>query len=413
LLRYCSFPLKCFFIVVAALLSCLLLAGQLGPRIATRKLIVISISGLDERFLTEPPSRVKIPNIRKMMRQGAVSSGVVGVVPSETWPSQIALLTGVRPPAADTGIGNKAALWTTASKDGLKVASVYWPGTAGADIAFDFPAVREPRKGQNVPFEEVSQKASPPGLADRIDKVSPGFEKQLWDDESAARAAIYLLKNEKPDLLLVNFFEVDSEQRETGALSVYARDMLENDDDLIGQIMAAMPPETTVALVSGNGFENENYIVRPRVLLKQDKVDVEDGLIGTADTGVAERLRKLLSDGHRHGLAREVPMSDVKAEAPVLSRWVAAFDTPPNYVASPEDKGPALGPGNHLGLNGLWPRRPGYRSVFIISGEGIRPKKLGEIDLLQIAPTLADAIDVHLPDAKAKSLWTAIAAGTK
>jgi hypothetical protein len=214
-------------------------------------------------------------------------------------------------------------------------------------------------------------------------------------------------------LLFVDFSEVDSEQRDTGALSVYAREMLENDDDLIGQIEAAAPPGSVVALISGTGLENQNYIVRPRVLLRvgrqpESRVEVEDGLIGTTDRGVADRIRKLMNDGHRHGIAREVPMPEVRAKAPALGHWVAAFDTPQNYVASVDAAGPALGPGTHMGVNGLWPERPGYRSVFLISGEGIPAQKLGEIDLLQVAPTLADVIGVHLAQAKAKSLFQSI-----
>ena len=170
------------------------------------------------------------------------------------------------------------------------------------------------------------------------------------------------------------------------------------------------------ALVSGHGFENENYLVRPRVLLSQGRqssgsipVEVKYGLIGTPDAAVAARLRKLMTEGHRHGIAREVPMAEVEDKAPVLRNWVAAFDTLPNYVATEDNAGPALGPGSHLGVGGLWPSRPGYRSVFAIAGEGIRPQKLGEIDLLQIAPTLADVIGVKLPRAKEPSLWPVIA----
>jgi hypothetical protein len=395
---------------------CLLGIGRLLSAQAGRgtppshKLVVISISGFDERFLTETRLRVKVPNIRKMIRQGASASGVIGVAPSETWPSEIALLTGVPPmPQQPTN-----SLAVAATKAGLKTASIYWPGTAGAEITFDFPALREPKKGQNNPFEDVSQKASPAGLADRVEHAGLGFEKELWDDDSSARAAIYLLKNEKPDVLLVNFSDVDSEQLDTGALSVYSRDSLETDDELIGQIIAASQPGTIFAVISGNGFENENYIVRPRVLLKHGsqpemRVEVEDGLIGTADRNVAENLRKLLMDGHRHGLSREVPMAEVKAKAPALSRWVAAFDTIPNAVATNDESGAPLGPGSHMGVTGLWPVRPGYRSVFVVSGEGVPVHHLGEIDLLQIAPTLADVLGVRLPQAKAKSLWPPIA----
>jgi hypothetical protein len=41
----------------------------------------------------------------------------------------------------------------------------------------------------------------------------------------------------------------------------------------------------------------------------------------------------------------------------------------------------------------------------VIAGEGVPARKLGEIDLLQIAPTLAGVIGVELPQAKRKSLW--------
>ena len=384
------------------MLFCLVLEAQSARKPAPRKLLVISICGLDGRFLNEPPSRVKIPNIRRMMRQGIVSTGVIGVAPSEAWPSEIALLSGVRPDQEAAAAGD---LRSAASRAGLKVASIYWPRAAGGEITYDFPALREPHKGENIKFEDVAQKASPTGLAERIEKAAAGFEKELWDDDSAARAATYLLKNENPDLLFVNFMELDSEQRETGALSVYARDQLANEDDLIGQIVAAAPKGTVVALVSGNGFENENFVVRPHVLLKQDKIEIEDGLIGTPDPNTAARIRKLLTDGHRHGLSREVTMGEAKSKNPALGHWVAAFDTPQNYIAVADDKGPALGPGSHLGVNGLWPLRPGYRSVLVISGEALSPKRLGEIDLLQIAPTLADIAGIKLPQAKGKSLW--------
>ncbi len=410
-------------LLLPALLLPALLAPQYRPKPASRKLLVICISGLDERFLGEPPSRVKIPNIRKLLRQAAIAGGVVGVAPSNTPASQTSLVTGLRP--SDDGVLSddesssalKATpLWRAATKGGLRAATVFWPATAGAEVAFDFPATAPTSGAQDVSFDSVARLSTPPGTIDRIEKESPGFEKQIWDDASAARAATYLLETGAPDLLLVQLTDVDDEQRQTGAISIYARDALENDDDLVGQMLAKAPQGMVVALVSGHGFENENYLVRPRVLLSQGRqssvpipVEVKYGLIGTPDAAIAARLRRLMTDGHRHGIAREVPMAEVEEKAPGLRNWVAAFDTPPNYVAIQDSAGPALGPGSHLGVGGLWPSRPGYRSVFAIAGEGIRPRKLGEIDLLQIAPTLADVIGVKLPRANRPSLWPLIA----
>ena len=370
-------------------------ASRHGPR-----LIVISVAGLDQRFLNEPASRLKIPAIRRLMRQGVMAGGVLGVAPSETWPSAVAMMTGV-PPALES---EATPLWQAASANGLKTAAVYWPGTAGAAIDFDLPPADEGRGGEDIPFDGVARRAEPAGIADRIEKTSPGFEKTLWNDASALTASLYALRVAKPDLLLVEFTDVDAEQRATRTLSVYAREMMEDDDERIGQIVAAAGPDAVVALVSGHGLEDDDYVVRPRVLVK-GPVDVEDGLIGTGDRAVADRLRALLKDGRKHGLAREVPMAEVRAKAPSITNWVAAFDTPANVVASEEEKGPPLGPGGHRAVSGLWPDRPGYRSVFILAGKGIPARKIGEIDLLQIAPTLAGVLGVELPQAKAKSLW--------
>jgi len=240
----------------------------------------------------------------------------------------------------------------------------------------------------------------------------PPFGKELWSDSSAAQAAQYLLTVHKPDLLFVHFSEVDSDQHETGALSIYAREALENNDDLIGQLLARVAPRTIVAIVSDHGFENNNHFVRPRVLLREahvtGRVELADGLIGALDAPAAAGLRRLIGQGRKSGIAREVPMAEVRARAPGLSRWMAAFDTLPGYVANGENNGPGVGPGDHLGTHLMWPGRPGYRSVLILAGAGIRPVKLGDIDMLQIAPTLAEIQGIRLPAARATSLWRQI-----
>jgi len=335
------------------------------------------------------------------MRQGTVASGVVGVAPSETWQSSIAMMTGIPPDQESAAI---TPLWSAASKNGVRTAAVYWPGTESGSLDFSFPAPLQRRRGDNVLFEDVARKAMPAGLADRVEKASPGFQKTLWTDASAESAALYLLRAEKPDLLLIEFTDVETEERETRMISVYARQILEDEDDRVGRIAAAISADTVLALVSGHGFENEDYIVRPRVLMKVP-VEVQDGLIGTTSRAVAERVRMLMKDGRQHGIAREVPMTEVAAKAPSLANWVAAFDTPTNFVAKADEKGPALGPGSHLAVDGLWPGRPGYRSVFILAGPDIPARRIGEIDLLQIAPTIAGLVGVELPQARARSLW--------
>ena len=77
--------------LLAALVAPVLLAGA-----PAHKLVVISVDGFDSRFLTDSSLHVKIPNIRKLVREGA-SSTVVAVAPSATGPTNVSLLTGVPP----------------------------------------------------------------------------------------------------------------------------------------------------------------------------------------------------------------------------------------------------------------------------------------------------------------------------
>ncbi len=375
------------------------------------KLIVISIDGLDFRYLKDADRlHLKIPVLRKMMATGAVADGVIDMPPTDSWPSLTTLTTGV--PSGQHGVSRndsldqvsiKPTLWKAATTTSRKIALLNWPATATISGDFVCPPFWETPGQSEIPFEPMSSKCTP-GLVGRIASVYPRFTKSLWNDESAMLALDYLLQYEKPDLSLVNLIDLDAEEHETGALSLYSNEILENDDELLGQMLSHLLPRTLVAIVSGNGYETAEHVIRPRVLTGSNAIEVKYGLIGTTDAKVAAALRRLALV-KKNGLGREVPMAEVRRYAPELKYWAAAFGTAPGYIPVDEAKGPAVGPGDHKGVHGLWPTRTGYRSVFILSGAGVRAVHLGEISSLDIAPTLASIIGVTLPDARQPSLW--------
>jgi hypothetical protein len=375
------------------------------------KLVVISIDGLDYRFLRDADRlHLKIPVLRKLMTRGAVADGVMDMPPTDSWPSVTTLMTGVAPVVHGVTLNDRldqaskiTTLWQAAVKAHRKTAMLNWPATTTASGDFVCPQVWDRPQQSEVPFEPMSQKCSP-GMVARIASVYPRFTKSLWNDESAIMALDYLLQFENPDLCLVHLTDLDSEEHETGALSLYSRDILENDDELLGQMLTHVSPHTAVAIVSGNGYETEEHVVRPRLFAGAGEVEVKYGLIGTADPKTAAALRRLLPL-KKNGLAREVPLAEVKRYAPELSNWIAAFATMPGYIAVDGSRPPAVGAGSHKGVHGLWPTRPNYRSVFIVSGDRVKAVHLGEISSLEVAPTLASLAGVTLPDAKQPSLW--------
>jgi hypothetical protein len=390
------------------ILASILLAFPAG---AAQKLVVISVSGLDFRYLKDADRlHLKIPVLRKLMAQGALADGVTGFPPANSTAATITLVTGVPPfrhgvteHGQTSEDSNSLTLWQSATKAHRKVAGIFWPGMTAADVNFACPEIRPIPFSGNIPFEPVADRCTH-GLVDRVASANPSFRKSIWNDETAMAGLAYLLQYEQPDLSLVQLTDLAEEQRETGALSLYSRDLLENDDELLGRMISRLPAHTLIAIVSDHAFETEQHIVRPRVLVNSLSADVRYGLVGTSDPRVAAALRRQI--GIRGtGIAREVPISEVRLYAPELTRWVAAFGTLPGYIANEESKGPAIGQGNHKGVDNLWPTRPNFRSVFLLWGEGIKSVHLGEISILQIAPTLASAISLTLPSAQQASLW--------
>src|ERR1700730_18593798 len=126
----------------------------------TALLVMISVDGMRPDYVTGADAYgAKIPQLRRFMREGSYADGVVGVVPTVTYPSHTTLVTGVWP--AKHGIfGNTTfdplqknyqgwywyaedirvpTLWDLATRAGRTTASIQWPATVGAHITWNIP----------------------------------------------------------------------------------------------------------------------------------------------------------------------------------------------------------------------------------------------------------------------------------
>src|ERR1700732_5174603 len=64
----------------------------------TPLLVMISVDGMRPDYVTGADAHgAKIPQLRRFMREGSYADGVVGVVPTVTYPSHTTLVTGVWP----------------------------------------------------------------------------------------------------------------------------------------------------------------------------------------------------------------------------------------------------------------------------------------------------------------------------
>jgi predicted AlkP superfamily pyrophosphatase or phosphodiesterase len=76
----------------AILFTCLLPSAFAAP------VLMISIDGLHPDYVLNADKHgIKVPHLRSFVIEGAYASGVVGVLPTITYPSHTTLVTGVAP----------------------------------------------------------------------------------------------------------------------------------------------------------------------------------------------------------------------------------------------------------------------------------------------------------------------------
>ncbi len=396
---------------------------------AGHKLVVVSVDGFDWRYLQDRDATgEQIPNLRKLLAGGQVADGVTGVWPTITWPSHTSLITGVRPdqhgilgnrrPRSEGGdyywsahLIKVPTLLNCLADKGLTSAAITWPVTVDAPLTYNLPEYFQRRNGGSMDMASIASKAVPSTLVEDISRDAPSFPQQWMDDRTRILAAVWLLQHKKPDLLLVHLVDLDSDEHDLGPFNPSSRAIVERTDELIGQLMSAMPSDYDLVVTADHGFERVDHAANLNVLLSQNGIKGEvrsmGGIATTDDPSAAAFLRSESAAG-KDGIGRIIPEAELKQYAPELATSLLAvepaehfmfgFGAPGNdrpsgsaAVAAPAYLTLPLEKGNH----GFWPTRHDYGSVFILYGPGIAHKDLGHIEMISIKDRLAAVLGVR------------------
>src|SRR5207248_3009027 len=106
-------------------------------------------------------------------------------------------------------------------------------------LDWNLPEYFVKRRGGSMDTRSVENKSHPADLVEKIAAEYPSFAQEWMDDRTRTLAAVWLLRHEKPQLLLVHLVDLDSEEHDDGPFSREARAIVERTDELIGQVMAA------------------------------------------------------------------------------------------------------------------------------------------------------------------------------
>jgi predicted AlkP superfamily pyrophosphatase or phosphodiesterase len=381
--------------------------------LAARPLVVVSVDGLDNRYLTNADQMgLKIPNLRRLMREGEVSNGVIGVVPTVTWPSHTTMITGVdpvkhgilanwRPPGEkylDYSQIKVPTLIGTAHAAGLTIATINWPVTVNAPVDWNIPEYFSTRRGAAQDRRTVESKSKPADLFEKIAQAYPSFPQQWMDDRNRTQAAMYLLQHENPQLLLIHLADLDSEEHDNAPYTRESKAIVERSDELIGQILSVLPAESALAVVSDHGFERVNTTVDLVSLAKQQGITSlvqSGGIVIAPDQRAADFLRQTAKDS-RYGIGREIGKDELaKFPSSLPPNPAAAFEPADGFMFSLSPKGDVISHPEEIGNHGHWPMR--YRAVFILWGKSIPHETLPEFSMKEIAGKFASVIGVRFP----------------
>lgn len=413
-------------------------------------LVVISIDGMKPEYATHADEHgLKVPVLRSFLREGAYAEGVVGVVPTVTYPSHTTLVTGVWP--AEHGVVNNtvfdperthpdvwywdfhdikvATLYTQAKAAGLKTAAVSWPVTVGAPIDY---LVAEGMQSEHTD----TPSSSPYRPADIMEQLHITRTRESYPDAAKTQTAVGILQKFHPDFMLVHLTDLDHQEHVHGPFSPEANAAMEILDSEVGQIEKAaleVDPSARIAVVSDHGFMPIHSMVNLDVLLAQA------GLMHPKPLKAAARLPGesavytweaagwgangstaivLRHPGDKAVLAKVKAILDKAAADPAngIAEVVAQpeltrrggfpqasflVDFKSGYQPGSALRGPVVTSSTDLGAHGFLPTHPEVRSTFMVKGAGIASgRDLKVIDMRQIAPTFARMLGIGLPAAR-------------
>ena len=421
--------------------------------VQTPLLLMISIDGLRPDYVTAADAHgAKIPNLRRFLTDGAFAQGVVGVIPTVTYPSHTTLITGVSP--ATHGIfGNTVfdplgqnqsgwywysedirvpTLWDAAARAGLSTASVQWPVSVGARVTWNIP---EFWRAGTPDDAKLLRAVSTPGLLAELEPELGPYPRALTveSDEERTRYAVRILEKKRPNLMTLHLIALDHVQHVKGPFTAETFAVLERLDVLVGTLRATAetvaPGGAHVAIVSDHGFGktamqlNLHGEFRRAGLLTvgaQGKVTDWKAMPWTAGGAIAVMLKDpgdaatlvevralldRLSADPANGIDRVLDAAALRARGGFPT---AAFlvGLKPDWHAGSSLNGPLVGKATVAGTHGHLPDLPDLHASFFVVGPGVPAgRALGLIDMRDIATTLARRLNLSLPAAEGKELW--------
>ena len=441
-----------FLTILLALVATLLSTAQ-APRPAgtANHLVIISLDGFAGWALDDP--YLPIPALRRLAARGAVAKGMRPVNPTVTWPNHTSMVTGVTPAkhgvlfngllVREPGVPPRIEPWRD-TKDMVRVATLYDVAyargltTAQVDwvAIYNAPTISWEFRERPMADSAIGREMVKAGTLSQTDLETFASRNILWRDDIWTRAAVHILRQHRPNLLLFHLLNLDSVQHRYGPRTPAAMTTMALLDTQVASIVktleeTGLAPRTTIFVVSDHGFKTVSRQIQPNAaLMKAGLLKAQDGKITASEAysvpeggsalvyvtvpdpagDILRRAKQALvgiegidqivepADYARYGLP--LPSANEQMGALFLMAQEGYA-----FTAAAGDQVVVNAPAGSLGAHGYVATDPDLRSLFIASGRGIKPGvTLESVDNVDVAPTAARLLGLDLKDADGRVL---------
>lgn len=430
-----------------------------------RIVVMISVDGLAHYYFDDP--KADMPNIRALATEGARANMMKAVMPTVTWPNHTTLVTGDLP-ARHGVLGNDyfdratnemvqlitdpvyderqivkvPTIYDLAHDKGLKTAAITWPASRSApSLDWTAPDMDKDASYQKYSTPSLLQEARDAGI--HYEKLEEWIKANDGDerDELYLQLFILVLEQHRPNLALLHLINIDHEEHLHGPQTTESYVAVAAADRRVGKVWQKLkkdfPGKATLVVVSDHGFLPYRQYIMPNVALRKAGLMDVKGLkiIGAKVRAISQggsSFVYILDSAHHdelvsqtaaifnamEGIGEVVPakqfakigMGDSTTD-PRLPDLLLSAKSGYTFGNNAAGEIAVTTPLKDLhGTHGNDANLPELHATFVAWGAGIRAgAKLGDIDNVDVAPTLAKLLGFEMKDVDGKAIEGALA----
>lgn len=428
------------------------------PRAPLAKhLIVISYDAFSEDNW-ELASR--LPNLSKLIKQGAHSNRLRSVYPTLTYVVHTTIATGVHPDKHGIHHNNPLqpfvkeedqrwfwfreavkvpTIYDAARKAGLSTAGLLWPVSGKSSIRYNIPEIRA-LKGENQALKVL--RSGSPAYCIRMElkygRIRQGITQPYLDDFTT-KCAIDTIKRNKPNLLMMHLIDLDDAKHLYGTDSDEVKEVILRMDNRLGELLQAVDDagirqDTVIMVLGDHGQFNVRYKVHLNNLLLAKGLIYEEGGImkwrayfqcggGSAylhvrpgDEEAQQQALTAVEEYMKDGASgiecvyNRENLDDLHASPYTMfmleARRGYCFDESLEEQLVTD----LQAHGVRYATHGYSPDKSGYRCNFVVSGGMIKQDySIGDIEMVDIAPTLGRILGINFGHGDGRALEEIVA----